>query len=184
MAVSRRIPPLFTPTSPPQTFRRMKAEGKKRGVSKGSPYLSTHPADDDRIAKQEEWMDAAVQVTSLAPGRTHCRSHPYRHVQSLIFVASCSPVIRMRAVFLVNYYAVPNLRACTVHSKRKQSYTFDSDSKCFSKPTMGVRSQRPKGLNGLAAVNSALRGNLNNQVSLIFSRFPSFCALPTEVDPE
>ena len=46
----------------------MKAEQAKRGVSKGSPYLSTHPADDDRIAKQEEWMDAAVQVTSLAPG--------------------------------------------------------------------------------------------------------------------
>lgn len=49
----------------------MKAEQKKRGVSKGSPYLSTHPADDDRIAKQEEWMDAALQVTSRAPGGKH-----------------------------------------------------------------------------------------------------------------
>lgn len=54
----------FDPHEMPRTFTRMKAEQKKRGVSKGSPYLSTHPADDDRIAKQEEWMDAALQTRS------------------------------------------------------------------------------------------------------------------------
>eukprot|EP00904_Undaria_pinnatifida_P004708 jgi/Undpi1/14238/HiC_scaffold_9.g03887.m1 len=52
----------FDPHEMPKTFRRMKAEAKRRGVSKGSAYLSTHPADDDRIAKQEEWMDSALQT--------------------------------------------------------------------------------------------------------------------------
>ena len=45
-----------------QTFRRMEALGKQKGVKKGSVYLSTHPADDERIAKQKEWMDSAIQV--------------------------------------------------------------------------------------------------------------------------
>lgn len=40
----------------------MEALGKQKGVKKGSVYLSTHPADDERIAKQKEWMDSAIQV--------------------------------------------------------------------------------------------------------------------------
>lgn len=40
----------------------MEAMTKKKGVSKGPAYLSTHPADDERIAKQNEWMDSALQV--------------------------------------------------------------------------------------------------------------------------
>ncbi|CAM9300210.1 unnamed protein product [Laminaria digitata] len=54
----------FDPHEMPLTFGRMKALGEKRGVSKGSSYLSTHPADDERIAKQNEWMDSAVQTRS------------------------------------------------------------------------------------------------------------------------
>ena len=40
----------------------MEAMAKKKGIKKGSAYLSTHPADDERIAKQNEWMDTAIQV--------------------------------------------------------------------------------------------------------------------------
>lgn len=41
----------------------MEALGKRNGVKKGSVYLSTHPAGDERIAKQKEWMDSALQVS-------------------------------------------------------------------------------------------------------------------------
>ncbi|CAN0288853.1 unnamed protein product [Pylaiella littoralis] len=59
----------FDPHEMPLTFGRMEAMTKKKGVSKGPAYLSTHPADDERIAKQNEWMDSALQTRE----RSGCR---------------------------------------------------------------------------------------------------------------
>ncbi|CBJ29012.1 metallopeptidase Oma1 [Ectocarpus siliculosus] len=52
----------FDPHEMPETFGRMEATTKEKGISKGPAYLSTHPADAERIAKQKEWMDSAIQT--------------------------------------------------------------------------------------------------------------------------
>ncbi|CAN0395624.1 unnamed protein product, partial [Ectocarpus sp. 8 AP-2014] len=56
----------FDPHEMPETFGRMEATTKEKGISKGPAYLSTHPADAERIAKQKEWMDSAIQVLLLS----------------------------------------------------------------------------------------------------------------------
>ncbi|CAM9336463.1 unnamed protein product, partial [Ascophyllum nodosum] len=52
----------FDPQEMPETFARMNATAKKKRIMKGPAYLSTHPADEERIAKQREWMDSALQT--------------------------------------------------------------------------------------------------------------------------
>ncbi|CAM9503141.1 unnamed protein product [Ectocarpus fasciculatus] len=59
----------FDPHEMPETFARMEATEKKKGISKAPAYLSTHPAGAERIAKQKEWMDSAVQTRE----RSGCR---------------------------------------------------------------------------------------------------------------
>ncbi|CAB1121175.1 unnamed protein product [Ectocarpus sp. CCAP 1310/34] len=59
----------FDPHEMPETFGRMEARTKKMGISKGPAYMSTHPADAERIAKQREWMVSAIQTRQ----RSGCR---------------------------------------------------------------------------------------------------------------
>lgn len=48
-----------------QTFGRMREANKNKAQTPA--YASTHPTDDERIAKQTEWMDSAQQVCACVP---------------------------------------------------------------------------------------------------------------------
>lgn len=49
----------FDPHEMPKTFARMRDANKQK--ARTPAYASTHPTDDERIAKQTEWMDSAEQ---------------------------------------------------------------------------------------------------------------------------
>lgn len=70
---------------PHQTFARMKEAAAMKGVQKGSAYLSTHPADDERIAKQKEWMDSALQVAEarMEQCMTYCLNKGQKHKSNM-----------------------------------------------------------------------------------------------------
>lgn len=114
-----------------QTFGRMEATTEKKGISKEPAYLSTHPADAERIAKQKEWMDSAIQVLLLSACLPAC-------LPSIRFIAE-NLVVRFRLDPGVNSQFV--LCVLLVHHRGQYCTFFCGQrvSPLFQKLTWGVR---------------------------------------------